>query len=253
MPKYVIFTSGGNDSIALTQWAYDNGLDDVVVAYSNTGWGVDYWKERMRHVWDWVEGLGFEFIEIPSEGMEGLLKRKNAWPRGGGGTFQFCTANLKEVPAKEWLDGVDPDKTASCMIGIRREESRNRHDFPEVTECSEKHGDRELWAPLVRFTEAQRDELLASTPFAPLPYRSKECYPCVNANKGELKMLDEKTINKIEILEIGMGINSKDNPIVMFSPARHNGCVGIRAVVNDAKKSNDDLFETTICSSGWCE
>lgn len=253
---YVIFTSGGNDSIAMTQWAKDAGLQNVIVAYSNTGWGADYWAERMAQVRKWVESLGFQYKEIASEGMENLVRRKKAWPRGGGGTFQFCTAALKEGPAMEWLDEIDPEKDIVCMTGIMRIEGLNsqsaRLTQPEWTEESEKHGGRTLWCPLVRHTLEERDALLAKTPFKPLPYRSKECYPCANANKAELRHLDENTIQKVEVLELEMGTNSKGNERVMFSPAREGGAVGIRAVVENAKKGGDDLFPVKICSAGWC-
>lgn len=251
--SYIIFTSGGNDSVALIQWGVENLTGDVVVSYSNTGWESSYWPRRIKILKQWVEGLGFPFIEIKSEGMENLVERKKAWPRGGGGKFQFCTKALKEEPAMAWMGEFDPNCEYTCMIGVRREEGRNRHDHPEYTLDSEKHGGRELWAPLVRHTEAIRNELLSKTPFKPLPYRSKECYPCVNANKGELRRLDEETICKVEVREAKAGINSKGNPRVMFSPKRHNGAIGIRAVVHDAKKENEDLFETVICSSGWCD
>ena len=184
--------------------------------------------------------------------MADLVRRKKAWPRGGGGKFQFCTPALKVLPAEAYMNKVDADKTSTCMIGIRREESRNRRDHPEHIEESPAHGGRDLWSPLVRHTEAMRDELLAKTPFPPLPYRSKECYPCVNATPKEIAQLDELTIVKIETLENEMGVNSKGNPRVMFSPAKHNGAVGIRAVVDNAQKMNDQLFSTVICSSGWC-
>jgi 3'-phosphoadenosine 5'-phosphosulfate sulfotransferase (PAPS reductase)/FAD synthetase len=150
------------------------------------------------------------------------------------------------------LDDLDPDKEAPCLVGIRREESANRAQFPEHTEESPKHGGRQLWAPLVRHTAKDRDELISKTPFEPLPFRSKECYPCVNANKGELRHLDPATIARVQMLEIEMGVNSKGNDRVLFSPARHGGAIGIVAVVEDAKKNSDDLFQTVACDSGWC-
>ena len=52
--NYIIFTSGGNDSIALTQWAFEKGLTGVTVAYSNTGWAVDYWHDRIEKVRKWL-------------------------------------------------------------------------------------------------------------------------------------------------------------------------------------------------------
>ena len=248
----IIFASYGNDSIALIQWAYDNGLKDVFVAHSDTGWAAEGWPERVNQAEAWVQSLGFTPVRIPSEGMHDLVRRKKAWPRGGGGKFQFCTYELKERPALEWMEQVDPDKQAICMVGIRREESANRATFPEWVDASEKHGGRTLHAPLVRLREKQRNEMLAKTPFQPLPVRSKECWPCVNANKQELKHLDDRAIIRVKMIEEEMGINSKGNARVMFSPARHNEAVGIEAVVNDAKKGIDDLFGGSGCDGGWC-
>jgi 3'-phosphoadenosine 5'-phosphosulfate sulfotransferase (PAPS reductase)/FAD synthetase len=247
----VIFSSYGNDSLALIQWALEAALPDVTVAYSDTGWGASYWPERVEKAERWVRKVGYLPVRIASEGMEALVRRKKAWPRGGGGRFQFCTMNLKEQPALQWLDCFDPDKTAICMVGIRREESRNRATFPEWTEESPRHGGRSLHAPLVTCTAAMRNELLSRTPFDPLSCRSKECWPCVNAGKGELKLLDPAALGRIEALEQEMGTNSKGNERVMFSPARHGGAIGIRAVVEDARKNSDDIFGE-LCDGGWC-
>lgn len=251
-PDRVIFASFGNDSVALIQWAHEQGLQGVTVAYSNTGWAAKKWAERVRVGRAWVESLGFQFVEIPSMGMYGLVRMKKAWPRGGGGKFQFCTEHLKEGPALAWLDQVDPEKDAICMIGVRREESDNRATHPEWIEESEKHGGRSLHAPLVRHLEAERNALVLKSPLPVLPHRSKECWPCVNARKPELAAMDEDAIVKVEAMEEEAGINSKGNARVMFSPARHGGAVGIRAVVEDARKGHDDLFEPAGCDGGWC-
>lgn len=248
----VLFASYGNDSVALIQWTHEAGLRDVIVAYSDTGWQQDGWAARVDKGRAWAKSLGFQTIRLGSQGMVGLIQHKKAWPRGGGGKFQFCTKELKEWPALAWLDLNDPDKEAICMVGIRREESANRTTFPEWTESSPNHGGRSLHAPLVTYTERQRNELVARTPMLLLPTRSKECYPCVNAGKRELKLLDEVTILKIEDLEAMMGTNSKGNARVMFSPKRHNGAIGIRAVVEDAKHGHDDLWQSG-CDGGWCE
>lgn len=247
----IIFASYGNDSLALIQWAADRGLKDVTVAYSDTGWCSKSWHQRVEKGEAWAQSLGFKTVRLASEGMEGLVRRKKAWPRGGGGRFQFCTEALKEKPALEWMETVDAEKEATCLIGVRREESANRATHPEFVEESPRHGGRELWAPLVRYTEADRNALLVKTPFEPLPHRSKECWPCVNARKAELKLADDETINRIEAIEIDMGVNSKGNARVMFSPARHGGAVGIRAVVDDAQRNVNDLF-AGVCDGGWC-
>jgi len=251
--NYVIFSSYGNDSIALIQWAHDSGIDGVHVVFSDTGWAADYWADRVIIGEQWVSDLGFAHHRTESEGMNGLIHRKKAWPRGGGGRFQFCTEALKKAPARIWLDEKDTDGDATCLTAIRRCESENRRTAPEWVTASEDHGGRELWQPLVRHSDSERDVLINCTPFDVLPYKSKECWPCVNAGKRELRHLDPDRIEAIEMLEIELGTNSKGNERVMFSPARHNGAVGIRAVVDDAKKGGiDDMFPRKICSSGWC-
>ena len=249
---HILFASYGNDSLALIQYAHERFLDDVTIAYSDTDWAVDWWAERVGQAEQWARSLGFAAVRLPSIGMAQLVRDKKAWPRGGGGKFQFCTHELKQKPALAWLDEVDPTKEAICLVGIRREESANRTNFPEWTEESANHGDRRLWAPLVRHTEADRNSLLAKTPFAPLPHRSRECYPCVNARKGEIARLPEDRIAFIEAMEQEAGINSKGNARVMFSPKRSGGAVGIRAVVAWAKNVDEKQMNLGDCDGGWC-
>lgn len=213
----------------------------------------------------------------PSGGLAGLCRQKlgcarsalyrtglvaKAWKRwwrarrlgraAGGGKYQFCTEALKQGPARAWLALHDPAGETTCLTGVRREESANRRDAPEHVTSSEDHGGRELWQPLVRHTEAMRDALVLKTPIPLLPFRSKECYPCVNARKPELKLLDGEARNRVFRIEQAAGVNNKGNARVMFSPKRHGGAVGIDAVIEDAKHNSDELFLTAGCASGWC-
>jgi len=252
MSERIIFASYGNDSIALIQWAHERAMRDVIVAYSDTGWAADFWPARVERAESWVRSLGYEHARIHSEGMESLVRRKKAWPRGGGGKFQFCTEALKEAPALAWLDDIDPKGDAICMTGIRREESANRATAQEWVEESPGHGGRSLHCPLVMHTEAMRDALICRTPFEVLPYRSKECYPCVNARKIELRTLDSARVIRIRKLEAEMGTNSKGNERTMFSPARHGGAIGIDAVISDAGGDTPEMFAAELCDSGWC-
>ncbi len=156
-------------------------------------------------------------------------------------------------PALEWLDKVDPDREAICVIGVRREESRRRAQFPEWTEESEKHGGRDLWAPLVRVREKERDALVRRAGLEILPHRSMECYPCVNANRQDFLLLDEARIAEIEKLEQSMGHTSKGKPRYMFRPGRFAGRPeGIREVIEWARSKRGEYAKRKACDSGWC-
>ena len=254
-PKHVIFASYGNDSIALIQWAYEKNLDRVAVVYSNTGWAAGWWAERVKKAEAWVRSLGFVPHEIQSEGMKALVRRKKGWPRQG---MQFCTTHLKIEPAKRWLDEVDPGREALCLVGVRREESRSRASWPEYTEDSENHGGRTLWAPLVRVTTEERDALLERAGWAPLPHRSMECAPCVNANRADLRAVPEETIEQIAQFEAELGYTKNGKLRTMFRPASKMGAVGIREVKRWADSERGKYEPLAVlgngggCDSGMC-
>ena len=250
---YVIFASYGNDSMALIQFMADKfgKKNEIAVLFSDTGWAAEHWEKRVLEGEAFARGFGFHPFRTKSEGMEALVRRKKGWPMGGGGAF--CTAELKVLPALAWLDEHDPNGEAICVVGIRRDESANRAKFPEYVEESGKHGDRSLYAPLVRHSEAMRNALLEKSGFPVLNSRSKECFPCVHANINDLRQLSKERIIHIEKIEKSMGINSKGNPRVLFRPKRHQGAVGIRKVVDWAnkprKRDQPDMFS---CDSGYC-
>jgi 3'-phosphoadenosine 5'-phosphosulfate sulfotransferase (PAPS reductase)/FAD synthetase len=255
-PAYVIFCSYGNDSIALIRWAYENKLKNVVCLYSDTGWAADWWHERVEQGEALARSYGFTPVRTVSEGMVSLVKRKKGWPMGGG-SASFCTSELKVLPALEWLDANDPDKDAICLTGVRRSESNHRSTAEEYIEESPRHGGRSLWQPLVRHSDADRNELLLRAGIEILPHRSMECFPCVNANIDDLRALTEDRIALIDITEKEMGCTSKGKPRVMFRPAKKKNATGIRDVIKwaSALRSRDqmDMFGPgSGCDSGFC-
>lgn len=143
---HVIFSSFGNDSIALIKLAMKSGLQNVHVGYSNTGWASKWWPDRVDEAVNWIKQCGYKYTEIPSEGFKNMVRRKKGFPRQG---YQYCTGELKILPAMQWLDGIDPNKEATVLIGVRRAESANRKDFPELVEQSPSHGGRRCIAPMV--------------------------------------------------------------------------------------------------------
>lgn len=252
---FVISTSYGNDSCALIQWAYEHGLDlvdDVKVTFIDTGWHGIGWPERVTEMETWVKSLGFEPVRIvPFVQFGELMEMKSGFPNQ---QYQWCSAMLKGVPFLEWIDKADPEGKALVLIGKRREESSERADTPEYLPDSEYHGGRTLWHPLYLHDEAARDELLARAGIEPLPHRSQECAPCVNANRADLLLLTEREIVRVEELERDVGQT-------MFRPARYkskmypNGCHGIRQVIQWAHKAPLEVDEPqgfSTCSSGYC-
>lgn len=103
-------------------------------------------------------------------------------------------------------------------------------------------------------THEHRDALLARAGITPLPHRSQECAPCVNANRADFLILTESEIKRVEELESEVGKT-------MFRPKRYqtrnypNGCHGIREVIQWARKEpigSDEDQGFSKCSTGYC-
>lgn len=250
----VVFSSCGNDSVALIQWAIENDLPDLVVAYSDTQWANKKWADRVSRVKQFVEVNGGRFVTIKSEGFEQLAKRKKAFPANG---MAFCSYELKIKPAKWWLRNKDRKKKAVCYTGVMRIESKERKNWPEVLEQSPSHGNRKLVSPLACLTEKDRNDLLGRAGFEVLPHRSEECTPCVNATLEDLQRLEEPDLIKVELLEDDLGVGEKSGkPKYMFRAKRMGGACGIRQVKKRADQGGgkfSDLQEDMFgCDSGFC-
>lgn len=220
----VISASYGNDSMALIQWAHENALPSVTVAYCDTGWAAPGWFLRVEAGEALARSYGFATVRCKSMGMAELVRMKKAFPASG---MQFCTGHLKGVPFLQWIDEADPEVKAMVLIGKRREESEDRKDTPEFIESSEHHGGRRVWHPLYLHGEDERNALLGRAGVEVLPHRSKECDPCVNANRADFQRLSEGSIERVNDLEVELG-----KP--MFRPKRF-GAVGIHGVIVWAK------------------
>ena len=226
---YVISASYGNDSMAMVRWAYEQGLKNVVVAYCDTGWAAPGWWQKVGAGETAAKAMGFEVVQLKSMGMAELVRMKRGFP--GNGKQQFCTGHLKGVPFLQWLDEVDPERKAVVMVGKRREESKARKNTPEFVHDSEFHGGRTLWHPLYLHTKAERDALLQRAGIEILPHRSKECSPCVNANRGDFLRLTPGEVERVNDLEVEIA-----RP--MFR-AKRFGALGIHGVMTWAKDGRD--------------
>lgn len=235
-PRFVIFSSYGNDSVALIQWAHEQHLKDVVVVFSDTGWAAKMWADRVEHLEWWVHTLGFWTDRTTSIGFRGLAFEKQAFPTQ---MYQWCSYRLKIEPAERWLAEHDPQKRAVCLVGVRREEGPDRAEFPRYMVASPSHGERVMIAPMADWTEEVRNAFLAKAGVEPLPHRSMECAPCVNSNRADLCAMQDDDVDKAEEVENDLnrkyGPTSKGKPRTLFRPYRHMGAVGVREVVKWAK------------------
>jgi 3'-phosphoadenosine 5'-phosphosulfate sulfotransferase (PAPS reductase)/FAD synthetase len=237
----VISASYGNDSVALIQWAHERQLPDVTVAYCDTGWGAPSWPARVAKGESLAWKYGFKTVTCRSIGMQELVRLKSGWPGNGQ---QFCTAHLKGLPFLQWIDEVDPECKAIVLIGKRRAESEARKNIAEFMPNSEYHGGRTIWHPLYAHTDQERNALISGAGFEVLPHRSKECSPCVNANRDDFLRLTPGEIERVSDLEAEIG-----KP--MYRPKRF-GVIGIHGVVYWAKNGRErgDLkAEANDCSS----
>jgi len=244
----IISSSYGNDSVAMIQWALEQSLQDVSVVFVDTGWAAPGWLDRVERMEQWVKSLGFAVVHLKSPiKFEELMVLKKGFPSQ---RYQWCSGTLKGLPFLTWIDEADTENKAIVMIGKRREESQERANTPEFIEQSEYHGGRKIWHPLYLHTEAMRDDLILRAGHKVLPHRSKECSPCINANRDDMRQLTEEDIERVEALEVKVGKT-------MFRPKRHGGAKGIRKVIAWAyaersryNNRQDQMFNQ--CSSGYC-
>jgi len=236
----VISSSAGNDSVAMIQWAIENKVKNLHVVFSDTGWLAPGWIQRVERIHAWADLHGIQTHIIKSIGMEELVRIKKGFP---GNAQQFCTAHLKGIPFLEWIDEADPECKAVVMVGKRRAESQDRADTPEFVHGSEYHGGRTLWHPLYLHTDEQRNELLHRAGFDPLPHRSLECNPCVNANRADFLRLTPGEIERVNDLEVEIG-----KP--MFRPKRFGalGIYGVIAWAKDGRERGDIDEENAQCA-----
>lgn len=148
----------------------------------------------------------------------------------------------------KWLEANDPHKRAICLVGVRREESQSRANFPAFLLNSGNHGGRAMAAPLVDFTVSDRNAFLKRAGIEPLQHRSRECL-CINSNRMDMREFTSDDIERISVAEAEIGRT-------LYRPHRHQGASGIHEVMRWAQAergkyaANDD--EADGCEAGWC-
>lgn len=241
----IVSCSAGNDSIAMIQLLAEQGATNVDVLYIDTGWAALSWATRVADAKILSEMYGFRWnVRRGEHTFESLMLSRKGFPMPGK---TWCSYELKGVVSNAFEDEVDPDGEAVVCIGKRRDESEDRKNTPEYVENDEWHGGRTVWHPLAFVVEAERDMLVTRTGFDVLPHRSQECAPCINANRGDFKVLTEYEANRAITLEMLVGKN-------MFRPYHHMGAKGVEQVIRWANSPRGKYEpEHVSCKHGQCE
>jgi hypothetical protein len=275
---FAVFSSGGNDSIALLQllheartYSWPRNSARIIAVYSDTGWAAPYWAERIAKLEAWCAERDIEHVTITSKGFEDLVRGEGnrlgeAPGRFPTGKQKFCTRQLKILPAQEWLKAADPAGEFICVVGVRRAESERRKDTPVIVPFSEHHGWRQLWHPLAETDDADRDALLERAGWEPLPHRSDECEPCIFSARADLRRVGPEKVDLLRQMETDTGKT-------MFRPRAYAGAVGIDEVMRWAHSergqfkprevSPEEMFQDGGladggeepeggCESDWC-
>lgn len=201
MTVHVLLTNGGNDSLAMLQWAHEVQLPNVTVVTVDTGWSAPGWSHHMEHVLAYAQQVGFATQVLrPTLAFPELIRERQEFPST---QFQWCAGFLKGLPLLAWLDQPlqDPDAKACIMIAHRRSASKARFQLPERIEDSEHFGGREVWYPLVHHTTEACQALVQRAGFAWLAHRSLECDPCVNSDEADVLRMSESVRERTARLE----------------------------------------------------
>ncbi len=186
----IILGNYGNHTIALIQWAHENGLENVVVVNINTGWSAENWPKRVVAGQALSTSYYFQTKELqaPADFAELAIDRG----RLPTAKFQWCTTFLKAVPLLSWLDEVDPNGEAIIYLGSRRADSRARYDLPAQITSSDHYNGRQVNHPLYQHNDTAFKTLIARSCLTFLAHQSQECAPCIHSSATDLNNLSDQ-------------------------------------------------------------
>lgn len=217
---YLASVSGGKDSTAMCLHLQEQGIEYRAVHF-DTGWEhpetVRYVREVLPQYIGPIEIRSREpelderreAYAVELEGLLGFRSPFVRWVLKKGifpfRTVRFCTQELKVFCVRDLVAEVhEAEGLPVNVVGIRAAESRARAELPE-REISTSL-DCMVWRPLINWTESQVIEIHRrhGVPPNPLYLRGSSrvgCWPCINARKGEVRLVEESRIAVIERLE----------------------------------------------------
>ena len=205
----VVMVSTGKDSVAASLHLTERGIEHDRV-FLDTEWE----EPSVAGHLEFLRGVLGPIAEVRGPlGMADLIRKKGMFPSRAR---RFCTEELKTFPARDYLNAlVAAGNDVVNVVGIRRAESEARAN---IAEWEWMDGfDCEVWRPLVDWS---LDDVIAihkrhGVPPNPLYLRGFDrvgCWPCINSNKREVRMIaesDPARIDEIRALEEEVCITAK--------------------------------------------
>jgi 3'-phosphoadenosine 5'-phosphosulfate sulfotransferase (PAPS reductase)/FAD synthetase len=191
----VLSISGGKDSTACALALREAGVPYRMV-FADTGWEA---PETYAHLDHLREKLGpIDVVGHPG-GMVDRIRHRAGFPAR---MQRWCTRELKVEPLRKYHDALGQETV--CVMGIRADESEARGKMPILDD--EPIGPRSwggwVWRPILHWTI---DDVLAIhhrhavqvNPLYRLGHGRVGCYPCIFANKEQVRLLAEHSPDRV--------------------------------------------------------
>ena len=219
----ILSLSGGKDSTAMGLNLLEQGykVGDFTPVFIDTGWEDTSTYEYLKYLEGKLGKITTLRAEVPIREedrkkiqkiedilgflspMVRLIYKNRMFPSGAR---KWCTPLLKIEPLKKFFSSLDSD--AINLVGIRREESPRRSTYLEW-EWSDAF-DCYTHRPLIDWKEKEvidihnRNNVLPNNLYLK-GFSRVGCFPCIYTRKKEIRLLTEKRIEVIRLLEKDIG------------------------------------------------
>lgn len=191
--------SGGKDSEATALALKEAGVAFRMV-FADGGWEA---RETYAHLDHVREVIGPVDVVGRPGGLVQLARKKAGFPHRRG---RWCTEKLKIEPLREYHDRFERETgLASCsVVGIRAEESAERAKFPVWEDCDRWGGF--VWRPILGWSVADVIAIhhrhgLRMNPLYLRGHNRVGCYPCIMANKDEIRLVAKHAPERIDEID----------------------------------------------------
>jgi len=202
----LVSVSGGKDSTAVALLLMEQQIQFTPI-FCDTGWEhkwtYDYINTKLQPKIGEIKVLKNESLnsEPATYGMINAVIKKKGFPNG---RMKWCTNELKLVGYRAYAVEVflKTGKFPINITGIRKEESHRRSQFPYVEEQDEATQIR----PILEWTTQDVIDIHLRNNLTPNPLYLKGatrvgCWPCIYANKSDIRLMADLDPERIDFLE----------------------------------------------------